>query len=125
MDELSAFAKENHVAVSNETFSIYHDAEYKEEWADIEICAIVKKTGKTKGDFIYRTVSPVPIMASTMVYGEFSNIAGVYLAFADWLQKNSQYKMTGQTRQIVHRGAWNEENSNKYLTEIQIPLEKI
>ena len=123
--ELSTFAKENHVEISNETFSIYHDTEYKEEWVDIELCAIVKKTGENKGDFIYQTISPVPIMASTMVYGEFSNIAGVYRAFAGWLQKNSQYRMAGQTRQIVHRGAWNEENPDKYLTEIQIPLEKI
>lgn len=123
--ELSAFAKQTHANVSDETFSIFHDTEYKEEWVDIELCVIVRKAGKNKGDFIYRTVNPIPIMASTMVYGEFSNIAGVYLAFADWLQKNSQYKMTGQTRQIVHRGAWNEENPNKYLTEIQIPLDKI
>lgn len=123
--ELSAFARQTHADVSDETFSIFHDAEYKEEWVDIELCAIVKKAGKNKGDFIYRTVNPIPIMASTMVYGEFSNIAGVYLAFADWLQKNSQYKMAGQTRQIVHRGAWNEESPNEYLTEIQIPLENI
>lgn len=122
--ELSAFARQTHADVSGETFSIFHDAEYKEEWVDIELCVIAKKAGKNKGDFIYRTVNPIPVMASTMVYGAFSNIAGVYLAFADWLQKNSQYKMTGQTRQIVHRGAWNEDNPNKYLTEIQIPLEK-
>lgn len=33
--------------------------------------------------------------------------------------------MSGQSRQIVHRGPWNEENPDKYLTELQIPLEKI
>lgn len=123
--ELSAFVKQSHGEVSEEAFSIFHDMEYKEAWVDIELCAVVKKAGENQGDFIYRTVSPVPIMASTMVYGPFSNIAGVYLAFADWLQKNSQYNMTGQTRQIVHRGAWNEENPAKYLTEIQIPLERM
>lgn len=32
--------------------------------------------------------------------------------------------MKGENRQIVHRGPWNEENPQKYLTEIQIPLEK-
>lgn len=63
-------------------------------------------------------------MACTMVYGEFSNIAGAYLALAKWLDKNNQYKMNGPTRQIVHRGPWNEENSQKYLTELQIPLDK-
>ena len=64
-------------------------------------------------------------MACTMVYGPFENIAGAYLAFANWLQEHNQYKMGGHSRQIIHRGPWNEENPDKYLTEIQIPLEKI
>ena len=62
-------------------------------------------------------------MACTMVYGPFSNIAGAYLSFADWLQKNVRFQMAGQSRQIVHRGPWNEEDPKNYLTEIQIPLE--
>lgn len=123
--ELSAFAEKKHVCMSGETFSIYHDAEYKEQDVDVELCAHVKKVGVSDGAFIYRCTEPVPVMACTMVYGEFSNIAGVYLAFAEWLQKNSQYKMTGQTRQIVHRGPWNEDDPKKYLVEIQIPLETI
>ena len=62
-------------------------------------------------------------MACTMVYGDFSNIKGAYIAFAEWLQKNSEYQMSNPMRQIVHRGSWNECNPAKYLTEIQIPLE--
>ncbi len=121
--ELSSFATQNHIPVSDKTFSIYHDIEYKEKEVDIELCAEVKKLGKSTGDFIYQTIAPVPIMACTMVYGEFSNIARAYLAFSDWLQKNSEYKMSGPNRQLVHRGPWNEPNPDKYLTEIQIPLE--
>lgn len=120
--ELSAFATQNHVNVSNNTFSIYHDKEYKEQNVDVELCVPVKKIGKNIGNFIYHIIEPVPAMACTMVYGEFSNIAGVYLAFAQWLQKNSQYQMVGENRQIVHRGPWNESDPNKYLVEIQIPL---
>jgi effector-binding domain-containing protein len=74
--------------------------------------------------FVYRKTEPVPIMACTMAYGEFINIAEAYTAFANWLQEHNQYKMAGQSRQIVHRGPWNEQNPDKYLTEIQIPLEK-
>ena len=122
--ELSSFAAQNHVTVSSDTFSIYHDAEYKEQDVDVELCTAVKKIGKNIGEFTYRITEPIPIMACTMVYGEFSNIAGAYLAFAEWLQKNSQYRMKGATRQIVHRGPWNENDPKKYLIEIQIPLEK-
>lgn len=123
--EMLAFADENNIPISNNTFTIYHDTDYRETDVDIEICATVSRIGKNICGFNYRNTEPVPIMACTMVYGPFENIASAYLAFANWLQAHSQYKMTGQSRQIVHCGPWNEENPDKYLTEIQIPLEKI
>lgn len=122
--EMSAFAAENNIPVSSNTFTIYHDTDYREKDVDIEICAPVARMGENTKGFIYRNTEPVPIMACTLVYGKFENIAGAYLAFASWLQEHNQYKMTGQSRQIVHRGPWNEEGPDKYLTEIQIPLEK-
>lgn len=124
--ELSAFAKENQVEIAKkDTFSIYHDAEYKEENVDVELCVQVRKCGKNRGDFTYRMTEAVQIMACTMVYGDFSNIAGAYIAFANWLQHNSKYQMGDTSRQIVHRGPWNESDISKYLIEIQIPLKKI
>lgn len=72
--------------------------------------------------FQFRMTEPVPIMASTMVYGDFSNIKGAYLTFARWLGQHGVYQMTCPTRQIVHRGPWNEADPTKYLTELQIPL---
>ena len=65
-------------------------------------------------------------MASTMVYGAFSNIAGAYLSFAGWLQEDGRYRMSGQDKQIVHQGPWNGGRGRRnYLVEIQIPIEKI
>lgn len=123
-NELSEFAKQHRVELLSDTFSIYHDEDYREENVDVELCVVVSKAGKDIEPFKFRRTEPVPIMACTMVYGNFSNIAAAYLTFAKWLQNNSQYKMKGENRQIVHRGPWNEENPQKYLTEIQIPLEK-
>ena len=121
--ELSDFAKEQKIKISNHTFSVYYDTEYKEQNVEIELCAPVSKLCKDIAPFCFRIIEPVPIMACTMVYGDFSNIKGAYIAFAEWLQKNSKYRMSNPMRQIVHRGAWNENNPAKYLTEIQIPLE--
>lgn len=123
--ELSAFARENKIDISDETFSIYHNEEYKEKDVDVELCAIVNEIGKDTGDFKFRFTEPVSMMACTMVYGDFSNISYAYRSFAKWLQENSQYKMKGSSRQIVHRGPWNEKNPENYLTEIQIPLENL
>lgn len=120
--ELSEFVHQHQVEISPETFSIYHDIEYKERDVDVELCVPVKKVGQGEEPFAYRITEAVPIMASTMVYGDFSNIAGAYLSLAHWLQENSQYQMTGTSRQIVHRGPWNEGSPDQYLVEIQIPL---
>lgn len=120
--ELSAFAKKNKIDISDQTFSIYHDEDYRENNVDVELCAIVSKIGKETDDFKFRCTEPVSMMACTLVYGDFSNISYAYRSFVKWLQENSQYKMKGANRQIVHRGAWNEENPENYLTEIQIPL---
>ena len=92
---------------------------------DMEVCAPVNKMGKNTNGFVFRITEPVPFMACTMVYGSFKNIAGAYLAVASWLDEHTQYRMTGQNRQIIHRGPWNEKNPDNYLTEIQIPLERI
>lgn len=123
--ELSEFAKTNRILISSNTFSIYHDVEYKESSVDVELCAPVKTQGKSTGGFVYRDTEPVPFMACTMVYGDFCNISGAYTAFANWLQINSQFEMCGNTRQIVHRGPWNESSPDKYLTELQIPLKTV
>ena len=121
--ELCDFAKQQEIEITDETFTIYHDTEYKEQDVDMELCACVKQMQESIEPFCFRVTEPVQTMASTMVYGDFSNIAGAYKAFAQWLQKNSEYHMSGPTRQIVHRGPWNEDDPQKYLIELQIPLE--
>lgn len=123
--ELSAFAEKEEIEISSDTFTIYHDTEYREQDVDMELCAPVKKTGENREPFCFRMTEAVPAMASTMVYGEFSNIKEAYLAFAKWLQKNSNYQMSAPVRQIVHRGPWNENAPAKYLTELQIPVEPL
>lgn len=121
--ELAAFMAKQKIAVSGNPFTIYHDTDYREKEIDIEICAPVTQTGKSMNGFIFRQTAPVPIMACAMVYGPFENIGKAYLSFANWLSRHPQYQMGGHSRQIVHRGQWNEDNPEKYLTEIQIPLE--
>lgn len=120
--ELAAFAATNAVPVGCETFSIYHDSDYRERDVDVELCAIVPELGQDGGGFTYRWTEPVEIMASSMVSGPFENIAGAFLALTVWLARHEQYRMEGTSRQIVHRGPWNEPDPTGFLTEMQIPL---
>lgn len=123
-EEMKHFAQEHTLDIGGASYSIYHDEDYREEDVDVELCVLVDKFGQDEGAFSFYESKPIEFMASTMVYGDFSNIAKAYLAFAKWLQEQPQYKMLPISRQIVHRGPWNEKDPKKYLIEMQIPIEK-
>lgn len=124
--EISSYIETNHIELSqtNNCFAIYHDMEYKDADVDVEVCVSVNEMGESKDGFAFRETEKIDTMACAMVYGPYENIAAVYESFAHWLTQHNQYKMTGKNRQICHRGPWNETEPDRYLTEIQIPVEK-
>ena len=104
-------------------FAIYHDVEYKESQVDVEVCTVVSEAAMYKDSELFGVTEKVEAMACFMVRGPFQNIGPAFESFAHWLNEHEQYKMNGLNRQICHRGPWNEEDSNQYLTEIQIPVQ--
>ena len=68
---------------------------------------------------------PCPGYLPSLIIASKMCIRDSYLSFARWLSEDCRYQMRGPNRQIVHRGPWNEQDPDKYLTEIQIPLEEI
>lgn len=126
-DEIYDFIELEHLIIPphSQNIAVYHDPDYKDKDVDVEVCVIVDQPGNSQGDFEFRILEQVELMACAMVYGPFENIAAAYEALAHWLTQHNQYRMTGQNRQICHRGPWNEADSDNYLTEIQVPVEKV
>jgi DNA-binding transcriptional MerR regulator len=122
--ELSCYVKENSIKLNTnlENFAIYHDTDYRDVDVDVEVCVPTNQSGKNQGDFIFQETDRIETMACIMVYGPYNNIGPAYEAFAHWLTEHNQYHMTGKSRQICHRGPWNEEDPSKYLVELQIPI---
>ena len=104
-------------------FAIYHDEEYLESNVDVEVCVVLAEPVRYQSSSLYRITEAVESMACLMVYGPFENIGPAYESIAHWLTEHTQYNMKGLNRQICHRGPWNEQDPNQYLTEIQIPVE--
>ncbi len=121
--EIYAYAQKTSASLTGETFSIYHDTDYREKDVDVELCAPATKIGAEEGDFCYRHTEAVPQMAFTMVQGPFQRIGKAFQSFAGWLAAHPRWQMGLTSRQIVHRGPWDESDPAQYLTEIQIPLE--
>lgn len=72
--EMSDFAEKHKFPVSDNTFTIYHDTEYKENDVDIEICAPAVQMGKDSDEFRYRMTEPVPVMAYTFDIEDYRTI---------------------------------------------------
>lgn len=80
--------------------------------------------GEPKRGFTCRELEPVPTMACIMVVGPYDRIGSAYRSFAFWLEEHEQFRIAGLVRQISHRGPYDTQNPNEYLTEIQVPIAK-
>jgi DNA-binding transcriptional MerR regulator len=107
-----------------QSFSIYHDLDYREKDVDIEICVVADYSDipiKNK-DVIYRQIKKVDMAACFMIYGPYNNISHAYKEFAFWLEQHNEYQMQGENRQVCHVSMCHTNNPDEYITELQIPL---
>lgn len=125
-DSLSAYVKEHHLEKNllGGNVAIYHDEEYREEGSDVEVGFYVEQALEDDGDFHYRSLESVEEMACILVWGTYDKLADGYVTLAHWLGKHPSYKIAGYSRQVCHLGAWNEDNPQRWLTEIQIPVHR-
>lgn len=122
--KLYSFIESENISLSAgiNNIAIFHDNENLNDGVDIEVCAVTKTLKKDKEHFICYETEPIEKAACIMVYGPYINIGKTYEEFAHWLVEHHQYEITGLIRQICHVGPYNEENSEKFLTEVQIPV---
>lgn len=111
------------MSFSNESFSLYHDDDYREENVDIELCTVVESEVPNVPDELnYRQVDGCNKAVSILIKGPYSNISSAYLKFAHWLEEHEEYRMSGPTRQICHVSPVNSKDPEEYITELLIPL---
>jgi DNA-binding transcriptional MerR regulator len=101
-------------------FNLYYDGEYKEE-ADIEICVPISEKIVSKKINI-RQLSKIKAV-SIMHYGSYDNFNLSYKLLFDYIQENNLNIYT-PTREVYIKGPGMifKGNSDKYVTEILIPI---
>ncbi|MGX7265423.1 MerR family transcriptional regulator [Enterococcus crotali] len=126
--ELGAYLKPLALELVSSTptnFTIFHDEGYQEENVDLEVCLKVKQLIAVSKPLNCYQTEPIPLVASIFVSGPYQKLKEAYAYFAKWLDEHDEYEMLEPTKQISHRGPYEEENPENYLTEIQIPIKKI
>lgn len=81
----------------------------------------IEKLQDSEGDFIYKETESIKETACVLFSGDYSGNSLVFNFIGKWLEEND-YSMEGKARELIIKGPWTEQNSEDYLTEIQIPI---
>jgi DNA-binding transcriptional MerR regulator/predicted transcriptional regulator YdeE len=103
---------------------IYHETEYKEKDIDIEIVVPVKEMKKSTGSFIFKELESIQLAATVICEGSYDKtLPEGETMLAKWIEDNG-YEIIGSERAygLCHPG--NEQDPDKYQTEIQFPIVK-
>lgn len=103
-------------------FNIYHDKEFKEENADVEICQAVTTRGKDSDGVVFKDLPAVTVV-SVLHKGAYSKLGQAYAYAVKWVEENG-YHIIDNLRESYIDGVWNKDSEDEWLTEIQVPVEK-
>jgi effector-binding domain-containing protein/DNA-binding transcriptional MerR regulator len=123
-EKLGKFIAENDIKCNSDGYSTYFDEEYKESDPDVEIAIPVDTLGTSQGEFIFKEYGEVPLAATVRFSGPFD---GGYDAacekLAKWMEENG-YAFAGHLRGHVIISPGDEQDKEKWLTELQAPITK-
>lgn len=103
-------------------FNVYHDGEYKETNADVEICQAVTSRGKDGDGIVFKDI-PACTVASVLHRGAYENLGKAYAYAVQWVEQNG-YEISDLVRESYIDGIWNKDTVDEWLTEIQVPIKK-
>ena len=103
-------------------FTIEHNKEYSPSDIDIEYCEQVEEKGTDSSIIQFKQLDAVPKALCMKHVGPYERFYESFTeAFADMEQHG--YRIAGHPRTCYIDGAWNQEDPEKWLSIIQIPIE--
>ena len=71
----------------------------------------------------FKDIPAVPLAACLKVFGSYDKLYDNYVELFAYLEKEG-YKIADAPRAVYIDGIWNQEDADKWLTIIQVPVEK-
>ena len=119
--ELGDCLKQQRIEASAPGYTIYHDVSSQE--SDIEIVQPVEKAGADSGRIKFVRTEPVQV-ATVVAQGAQDSVDQSYKLLNEWISANG-YAKVGPSRESYYRRDQNEGNPQLWLTEIQLPVERL
>ena len=101
-------------------YTIEHGG-YKKENIDIEYCEQVAAMGKDSDIIKFKQIPEVAEAVCMKVYGPYNRLNENIREVLEWIEANG-YTITYPPRYSYVDGIWNQEDPEKWLTIIQVPV---
>lgn len=103
-------------------FTIEHN-EYRPTNIDIEYCEQVEEMGKDSEIIQFKKIPAIEKAICMKHYGPYERLYQSYVELFKYIEQQG-YKVIGAPRANYIDGIWNQEDPEKWLTMIQVPVEK-
>ena len=103
-------------------FTVEHDREYKPTDVDIEYCEQVEEMGEDSAIIQFKRLPAVPKALCMKHVGPYERFYESFIEAFRYIEEKG-YKPVGQHRTCYVDGAWNQQDPEKWLSIIQIPIE--
>ena len=103
-------------------FTIEHNKEYTPTDIDIEYCEQVEEMGEDSAIIQFKRLPAVPKALCMKHIGPYERFYESFTEAFRYIEEQG-YKAVGQHRTCHIDGAWNQEDPEKWLSVIQIPIE--
>lgn len=103
-------------------FTIEHN-EYRPTNIDIEYCEQVEEMGKDSEIIQFKKIPAVETAICMKHFGPYERLYQSYVELFKYIEQQG-YKVIGAPRANYIDGIWNQEDPEKWLTMIQVPVEK-
>ena len=104
-------------------FTIEHDKEYRPTDIDIEYCEQVEEMGTDSAIIQFKRLPAVPMAICMKHYGPYDRFYQSYMELFAYIEQQG-YRIAGAPRACYVDGIWNQEDPEKWLSIIQVPVEK-
>ena len=103
-------------------FTIEHNPEYAPSTIDIEYCEQVEEMGVDSGIIQFKRLSAVPKALCMKHVGPYERFYESYTEAFKYMEEQG-FKIAGKPRTTYIDGVWNQEDPEKWVSIIQIPIQ--
>lgn len=134
-EEAETYIAQFNARADKPPMTIYHDQEYREQDIDAEIVLPLKFAVAGSAEMRVIELPPIETAACVVHTGDYATIYQAYNALLAWNDSNG-YRMAGPVREVYLRytadglgfdlpPTYLAKDSNSFVTELQLPVEKL